>query len=556
MISKIFGNNYKAFESFEFDLAPITVLLGANSCGKSALINLLLMLSQTADNINNSDSALRLNGNKVGMGEALNLIRGKNEKTSIDIGFEFSNKTEFDTTQGLTTESIIERYYYLFRTAEHIFRRQRTIKNNNEFNNEYLSNIDKYMFKIADGNNEKYYNELYSSLSDSIKKYRKISTNLSIEDQKDSFIDRFSESDYFLKNVSYVRLKEWLLELEKLKHEELNPKEICYKFKYIDAIGELEISSFKIKNLNEKTIIHVIKKDGFKQLEIKSDIFNEKTLAISEPLIRKNLNFKSLSLIDANQKTLKENPYAEGVINVINKVTNVLIRELKETKINHVSPLRAFPRRYYLLEKSAQHTFLNALEGTDLAEILKKREDIKNKINLHLAVFDLAIDVEKVNDIIHKITVTQGAVNLELTDVGFGISQVIPIIVQAYLCPPESTTIIEQPEIHLHPKMQAWLTDALVKIAINENKKFIIETHSESIIRRLRLRLVDTKSNLELQHLKIYHLERNSHTCTTTINEVALTEYGDIEWPKGFMDIEIEDTIKIQAYKASLKSLK
>lgn len=260
MISKIFGNNYKAFESFEFDLAPITVLLGANSCGKSALINLLLMLSQTADNINNSDSALRLNGNKVGMGEALNLIRGKNEKTSIDIGFEFSNKTEFDTTQGLTTESIIERYYYLFRTAEHIFRRQRTIKNNNEFNNEYLSNIDKYMFKIADGNNEKYYNELYSSLSDSIKKYRKISTNLSIEDQKDSFIDRFSESDYFLKNVSYVRLKEWLLELEKLKHEELNPKEICYKFKYIDAIGELEISSFKIKNLNEKTIIHVIKK--------------------------------------------------------------------------------------------------------------------------------------------------------------------------------------------------------------------------------------------------------------------------------------------------------
>lgn len=300
----------------------------------------------------------------------------------------------------------------------------------------------------------------------------------------------------------------------------------------------------------------MIKKDGFKQLEIKSDIFNEKTLAISEPLIRKNLNFKSLSLIDTNQKTLKENPYAEGVINVINKVTNVLIRELKETKINHVSPLRAFPRRYYLLEKSAQHTFLNALEGTDLAEILKKREDIKNKINLHLAVFDLAIDVEKVNDIIHKITVTQGAVNLELTDVGFGISQVIPIIVQAYLCPPESTTIIEQPEIHLHPQMQAWLTDALVKIAINENKKFIIETHSESIIRRLRLRLVDKKSNLELQHLKIYHLERNSHTCSTTINEVALTEYGDIEWPKGFMDIEIEDTIKIQAYKASLKSSK
>ncbi|KRR52436.1 hypothetical protein EC2874_22152 [Escherichia coli VL2874] len=80
MLTKFSGKNYKAFKDFSFEIKPITVLLGANSCGKSALINSLLMFSQTAETINISESALRLNGNKVGMGESLNIIREKTQK--------------------------------------------------------------------------------------------------------------------------------------------------------------------------------------------------------------------------------------------------------------------------------------------------------------------------------------------------------------------------------------------------------------------------------------------------------------------------------------------
>ncbi|EKF0967281.1 AAA family ATPase, partial [Escherichia coli] len=57
MLRTFTGQNYKAYESFKLDLKPLTILLGANSCGKSALINSLLMFSQTVDSMSLSDSA-------------------------------------------------------------------------------------------------------------------------------------------------------------------------------------------------------------------------------------------------------------------------------------------------------------------------------------------------------------------------------------------------------------------------------------------------------------------------------------------------------------------
>ncbi|EPF6009006.1 AAA family ATPase, partial [Proteus mirabilis] len=186
--------------------------------------------------------------------------------------------------------------------------------------------------------------------------------------------------------------------------------------------------------------------------------------------------------------------------------------------------------------------------------ILKKNKDILDKVNLLFAKFNIYISIQKTNDIIHRIVVNQDSVELELTDVGFGISQVLPILVQAYLSPRDSITIIEQPEIHLNPKMQAWLTDALILISLNEKKKFIIETHSETLIRRLRLRIVDTDSNLTPDDLLIYHLERDDEANTTTLNKANVNNDGDIIWPKEFMDINIQDILEIQKMKFELKN--
>ena len=90
MIQKISFQNYKAFERGEIKIKPITILLGANSVGKSSIINLLLMLQQTA-NSTNYKSALRLHGENVSMGECENIFRNKNTENNIIISFEFKD---------------------------------------------------------------------------------------------------------------------------------------------------------------------------------------------------------------------------------------------------------------------------------------------------------------------------------------------------------------------------------------------------------------------------------------------------------------------------------
>ena len=77
-------------------------------------------------------------------------------------------------------------------------------------------------------------------------------------------------------------------------------------------------------------------------------------------------------------------------------------------------------------------------------------------------------------------------------DVGIGISQVLPVIVYAY-ANRNKLIAIEQPEIHLHPAMQAELGDVFIESALGENKNtFILETHSEHLIFRIMRRMRET----------------------------------------------------------------
>ena len=77
-------------------------------------------------------------------------------------------------------------------------------------------------------------------------------------------------------------------------------------------------------------------------------------------------------------------------------------------------------------------------------------------------------------------------------DVGIGVSQVLPVLVMAYASS-NRIIAIEQPEIHLHPALQAELGDVFIESALGENKNtFIIETHSEHLILRIMRRMRET----------------------------------------------------------------
>ncbi|GAH93915.1 unnamed protein product, partial [marine sediment metagenome] len=84
--------------------------------------------------------------------------------------------------------------------------------------------------------------------------------------------------------------------------------------------------------------------------------------------------------------------------------------------------------------------------------------------------------------------------NVSIQDVGFGISQILPVFIESLRMKQDHTLILEQPEIHLHPNMQSKLADFLLSMAMSK-KQFIIETHSEHLINRLCLRIAQDATN-------------------------------------------------------------
>ena len=216
--------------------------------------------------------------------------------------------------------------------------------------------------------------------------------------------------------------------------------------------------------------------------------------------------------------------------------------------VNHVSPLRAHPKRYYFLDNANINTSINTLDGNSLTEVLKENTKVRTKVNEWLKKFGLQVNVSTLQDIIHKLKVRQHSLELDITDVGFGISQILPIIVQGFLSFDNSLTMIEQPEIHLHPKMQADLADLFIDIVKNRNKRksnsmnlqkyLLIETHSEYLLRRLRRRIAEGKISSE--DVAIYFLEHpDDGQSGTIINEKTISSNGYFDWPQDFYAKEL-----------------
>jgi len=111
-------------------------------------------------------------------------------------------------------------------------------------------------------------------------------------------------------------------------------------------------------------------------------------------------------------------------------------------------------------------------------------------------VFKIGTDlfVEKTNDVYVIYLIGENRIKTTIKHVGFGISQVLPIIVEGLLMGNNSTIILEQPEIHLHPKIQSLLFDFLYSLTL-QGKKVIVETHSDHFITRMRRRVAENMDN-------------------------------------------------------------
>lgn len=140
----------------------------------------------------------------------------------------------------------------------------------------------------------------------------------------------------------------------------------------------------------------------------------------------------------------------------------------------------------------------------------------------------------------HELKITTDIQDMEqdLTHVGVGVSQILPILVMCFLAGMGDSIILEQPELHLHPKVQTRLADFFVSMNVL-GKQCILETHSEYLINRLRYLVAKTSDEKISQDTMIYFVEKEEGH--SIYRNITINKYGVIDdWPKGFFD-ESED---------------
>ena len=132
---------------------------------------------------------------------------------------------------------------------------------------------------------------------------------------------------------------------------------------------------------------------------------------------------------------------------------------------------------------------------------------------------------------------------VRLTDVGFGVSQVLPVLIHCYSAPKDSILIIEQPEAHLHPSAQSELADVLIDVVKNRNVQIILESHSEHLLLRLMRRIAEEDKPISAEDTALYFCQINDGT--SEIERLDVNEYGSIRnWPQDFFGDSTGELIK------------
>lgn len=131
---------------------------------------------------------------------------------------------------------------------------------------------------------------------------------------------------------------------------------------------------------------------------------------------------------------------------------------------------------------------------------------------------------------------------LSVSSVGYGVSQALPVIVEIFSRPKHSWFAIQQPEVHLHPKAQAALGEVVFNLSGIENKKFIIETHSDYMIDRFRISCRKGDSRINAQ---ILFFERTEMGNKLTSIEIDSNGNFQGEQPSGYREFFIREEMDL-----------
>ncbi len=215
----------------------------------------------------------------------------------------------------------------------------------------------------------------------------------------------------------------------------------------------------------------------------------------------------------------------------------------------YLGPIRHYPQRFYHWEGSHPKDIgrrgdktIDALLSAriDQKTILDEEEEksIEEKISDWLREMNLAytfslerIDSKDGKDYEVRIQQKENGSKHALADMGFGLSQFLPVLVLCYYAPKGSTLILEQPGIHLHPMAQSQLADLFIEVITERKLQILVESHSEHLLTRLQLRIAEEKISNDKTALYFCQNENG----TSNITPLKLDEFGNItNWPKDF----------------------
>ena len=135
---------------------------------------------------------------------------------------------------------------------------------------------------------------------------------------------------------------------------------------------------------------------------------------------------------------------------------------------------------------------------------------------------------------------------VDLTAVGVGVSQILPVVLLCLLAEPGTLVVLEQPELHLHPRLEQKLADFLLACA-RSGRQLVVETHSEHLVNRLRYRIASDPTDTTHDLIGLVFAENRDGI--TSYREPEINQYGGIgnDWPAGFLDLgarEAQDLVR------------
>lgn len=561
--------NYRAFRSAKYPIRPVTIFLGANSVGKTSALQMPLLLKQTASvSGNDYSSALKVHGRDVSFGLPGNLFHNQNFAENLSIELTISDRSFHDfVTQDVRNNLISSLTNIMQYVAFSAARRKSASKIDQRIMNRLMIQSEKPN-KIPSDEYRQLIDDLLSirdSLSDGEEDLRvPLLRHSQFMFNERSFRSRQSRGTINVRSIAKSDLERTLKFLTGLSDLPDRPFEFSFG---LGLTGPENNRSLRIERFSIST-------------GASKGIKNLLSIAFAESGDVKSLSSDILPLSDTNSynSSMSDNfvtghdifsfvrPYSENVRYIFPEVVRqichsasvLLHTTFADGAIRHIGPLRAYPKRFYFLDTAQA----GSAEGDSLIEALRENAALKRQVNEWLSRFGVNLNVNQFQEIIHRLAIKSdtNSFELDITDVGFGISQILPILVEGYISPPGTVILVEQPEIHLHPKMQGDLADLFISMSgarnpsnlqdhqTSEQKFLLIETHSEYLLNRLRRRIAERSVSHE--DIAIVIADKISDG-STRLESVPVSEDGSFPWPSGFQEATLDDAI---AYAQALAS--